>query len=237
MSSHWDSYIGWDLVGAPLRPTRSVIQRYAELVEGQNSLGLLGCTPELLDLRVPTIVAMDNSEARAATWPCAVMVDDWRHPRDLFGPFDSIIGDGSFTCLQFPDEWEMVLRNCRANQVIIRVFENYESARQDEPVLHFPYPNFHCLKLDIAMLLAKNNNGHVPVRLIWEWFNHYIPRESLHHSTGWPVEVINIIDVYQNSPDVYAFPTQAMIQRAFPTAKRLHMFGYPFAEYCPIYIF
>ncbi len=120
----------WSLRAPPIRPGWETLDILAREMDGteRSRILILGATPELVDFslrkRASRITLMDQSE----DWVKAMeslgsedwtgvekIIADWRTPReDLRNAFNTILGDGSFNMVSYPEEWETVLRNLAA---------------------------------------------------------------------------------------------------------------------------
>ena len=93
MSSHWDSYAGWDLITPPLRPAPSVVQRFKELLGGLPYVALLGCIQELADV-AEDVTAVDSSSEVVKVWPGMAYHETWERLGSLLGSRSAVLGDG-----------------------------------------------------------------------------------------------------------------------------------------------
>ena len=68
-------------------------------------------------------------------------------------------------------------------------------------------------------IVCADSTPNVPVRLIREVFDRDFPdREALSKSSGWSLDDIATIDLYENSDDVYCFPIEAQFASVVPPA-------------------
>ena len=82
----------------------------------------------------------------------------------------------------------------------------------------------------------------MPVVLIRERFNELFPdRDRLARDTGWPRDIIDMIDIYRGSPTTYVFPDRREFLDALPKGISQVRFersgGYDLAECCPMLTF
>lgn len=254
MSSHWSNYDSWNYVAAPLRPCETIIDQYKSIIGKSKSTLLLGCTQELCILSEKT-TAVDYNQSRIDNWwpnteNKIAICGNWFNLCEILpennNKFDFILGDGSFTFLNGPKEWEKVLNQCKRvlNQdgmVIIRVYETPSEQNLmkniKNSVISGEIPSFDCLKLEIMYKLSCQGTKNIPVRKIRSTFYELFDKKELSEQTGWSMDVINVIDAYEHSDDSYYLPTRSQIKLAFPEAIRVGNCNYPFAETCAFYVF
>ena len=124
---HWDNYAHtWQHVKPPLRPSQQDLEVMLTAIKQQQTIVspkksqavLLGITPEIAEMQWP-----DNSELLAFERSAGMKQVNW--PGDISGKrhaytgnwleltvntnqADIVIGDGSFNCVAFADEFEKV---------------------------------------------------------------------------------------------------------------------------------
>lgn len=179
------------------------------------------------------------------------MVGDWvrlAFPDRCFG---AAFGDGVLNILEFPGSqvriFEELARVLKPGApVAMRVFsrpdrcESLASVRHDALAGRIRY--FQAFKLRLAMALVAASSGpNIRVRLIRDLFDHEFPdREALSQAAGWTLDDIGTIDLYENSPDTYCFPTQEQFRSTIPVSfaevRFLPVGTYELAERCPLMI-
>ncbi|MFV2089608.1 MAG: hypothetical protein ACC642_03040 [Pseudomonadales bacterium] len=255
MKDHWKDYqTRWHLLEAPLRPNQEVVDAIMLAVGGETSnVLLLGVTPELVEA-FEHLTAVDKSEEMiGALWRPSkstqvVREANWLDMDDAFGPYTAVIGDYSINTLQSTDEIETLMRVVRARLLNGGVFACRVFERPDEPIEDqelqasiedASHGNFHALKWQIAMSLAERFGGSVKAIEILDSFNRLFPdRDSVAEKTGWSLDVINTIDVYEQSSMALCFPNHEEFERHFAQGFRdieWRTSGtYDLAERCPI---
>lgn len=253
--NHWNAYQArWQLVAPPLRPTKAVAAKIVQLADvGKDDPVLLwGVTPELAS-RFRTIDAVDKSEEMVRTlWPGDTLgrtatAADWLEFPPHRGHYRAIVGDGSFNALGSARRLERLFAKgadmlTPGGQIICRTF-----MRPPEPIMSADLSrvisgekafNFHAFKWMLAMHLAESGGLELPVDRLRLAFNALCPdRKALSHQTGWPIDVIDTIDVYRLSNETLLFPSVAEIKAALPEGATVAFHecgGYDLADYCPI---
>jgi len=117
----------WNALAPPLRPSPSDVELFAQSLEKWDEPRIMvqGATPELVDLALRNnakrAIAMDYSISSLTAMQQLACEDwsrleyyqnDWRvFAPELEGTVDAVLGDGTLTMLDFPKEWEDVIRN------------------------------------------------------------------------------------------------------------------------------
>jgi hypothetical protein len=255
LKDHWDDYQSrWHLLEPPLRPHQDVVDAIVAAVGEQSSdVLLLGVTPELVE-RFEHLTAVDKSaEMIDALWRPSrstqrVHHANWLEMNDSFGSFSAAVGDGSINVLQSANEIDTLVDVVNARLVdggtfACRVFE-----RPDEPFTeeylrasldNATHGNFHAFKWQIAMALAEQSGAWVKVTDVLSSFNRlFADRQRVAEQTGWPLDVINTIDVYERSDMSLCFPNRQELEQHFSRGFRefqwLPSGTYDLAERCPI---
>ncbi len=257
-ASHWEEFHRrWARIKAPLRPNREIVAAFEAALSGFNSrVLLLGVTQELVDLG-RELVAVDRSAGMIEhVWPGNLarrraQIGDWLDLKFPRGHFSAAIADGSLSTLPYPaghrafyGQLEHVLRP--GGRFIVRTFATPEEGDSIDAVAERARAgsigNFHAFKWQLAMaIVSGSGDANIAVTAIRDVFNNVFPdRKSLSVATGWPLEDIDTIDVYANSPDVYSFATLTQLRAAIPSSfKRVYVEAvgtYPLAERCPFLI-
>ncbi|MFN3238035.1 MAG: class I SAM-dependent methyltransferase [Pseudomonadales bacterium] len=127
--AHWSKMsAAWKHVGPPLRPSPSEQALFNQLIEyghpntsGENLALILGVTAELLQLNWPSdtrVLALDSSpEMIGRVWPgdkSAAIAGSWTQAPFRTGSLDTIVLDGGFGLLPYPDgQKSLLLEICR----------------------------------------------------------------------------------------------------------------------------
>lgn len=239
MTQFWDSREYWDLLEAPMRPTKEVVGKFSEFTKDKDTL-LLGCTSELYNKNITVI---DNNQNRIDMFPHeGTICGNWLELTKYYAKkIDIIIGDGSLNVLKF-SQWNRLIKECHlvSDTVVIRVFEAPKTLNDIYiGTCNGSIINMSHLKWLIGMQLAKSQfNPDVSVQDIRnKMYDIFNSKEELQAITGWHFKSIAIIDEYKDSDITYNFPTEKQIMQIFPNSTRLNLLGYPMSEYCPFYIF
>jgi SAM-dependent methyltransferase len=161
------------------------------------------------------------------------------------------VGDGSLSNLVYPHEVREVLARVRSSlrpggRFVCRMFERPEIPQSREELLATAAGpariNFHAFKWQVAMHLAGQTQATIPVPAILALFNELFPdRAALAARTGWPRELIDLVDVYADSDVCFTFMTRAEILAVLPAGiddLRFHACSnYDLAECCPLMSF
>jgi SAM-dependent methyltransferase len=257
-ASHWSVYHRhWERLEPPLRVNPEIVAGYTAVIGASTDRVLLqGVTPELADVGA-SLVAVDRSPAMVgAIWP-----GDTDRRRSVLGnwfdlpfrarSFGAVMGDAGLSILEFPasqarifEELARVLRP--GARVAMRVFrlpeqrESVSSLRDD--AFAGRVGRFQAFKLRLAMAIVPDRSGpNLPVRRIREVFDREFPdRVALSKSTGWTLEDIATIDLYENSAEVYCFPTEqqftSVVPQAFAPIRFVPVGTYELAERCPLLV-
>jgi hypothetical protein len=248
----------------PLRVNPEVATAYrAAIAANAGRTLLLGVTRELADVAV-NLVAIDGSAARVANvWPGdtdrrRALIGDWFNVAVRDRCFAAALGDGILNIHEYPDLPRRILHElsrvmAAGATVALRVFcrpDRSETVTElREQALERRVGNFQAFKWRLAMALvaaderpgvtAAGSDPNIRVQRIREIFNEAFPdRAMLAKATGWSPEDIGTIDLYENSSQVYCFPTEAQFLAVMPDPfedLRFHRVGtYELAERCPL---
>jgi SAM-dependent methyltransferase len=258
MSSLWnESHRRWSRLGPPLRPHKDAVAAVRRAIAGQAArVLLLGVTPELADLGVETIAVDRNPGMIANIWPGdtarrRAQLGDWLSLDLPDEHFTAAIGDGTLNNLLHPDGhsalYASVARVLRPGGIFAsRVALTPDDPETMETVVSNAWARrievFNAFKWRVAMAIAAANaDPNVPVMAILDSVNRHVPdRDALAAATGWERADIDTIDAYENSPEIFSFPTMAQIRavipRAFQDVRVLPSGAYPLAERCPLLV-
>jgi SAM-dependent methyltransferase len=228
---------------------------------------LLGVTPEIAaqNWGVPVdLTAVDISQAMInSVWPGdtparRALCADWLELPN-YGlartvaehAFDMILADGVFVLLDYRTGHEKLARSVQRclksdGLFLVRPFLR--------PTVVEPWENifaelwgkrigsFHAFKWRLLMSLQGDDvRQGVAVVKAWEKYHGQVSSHAhLAEVTGWPVEVIETIDAYQNSPTVYTFPSMdELIEIVSPylLCTGQETGRYELAERCPMLSF
>lgn len=256
--THWQKYHAtWGKLEAPLRPNADIIAKVKELAGPvAGPVLLLGVTPELA-LAFDQVVAVDKNKAMVDNvWPGntdhrQAIHADWLDLTEPRGFYAAAVGDGSPNALTSLREMRLLFERVVAllapgGRFACRVYERPATPFTKDHLLDLAGApaklNFHAFKWKLAMHLADQVGASIPVVLIRERFNEYFPdRNKFARDTGWPRELIDMIDVYRGSPAVYVFPDREEVLTVLPESianVRFESSGrYDLAECCPMLAF
>lgn len=218
-------------------------------------IAVLGVTPEVVQLDWPNTIeidAYDHSQQMIDTvWKphplvaSSVTLAQWQNLPVADSHFHAIVGDGSFNVLPTLEDHSLLsLELHRATQpgalLAFRCFVRPEIPESLQAIRSDAYDarigSFHALKWRIAMALASESHGVVPVQTIYQAFESSFDRPKLANQTGWSRTEIATIDAYQNTPTSYTFPTLIELRKYL--AERWHLNSvatadYELAQCCP----
>ncbi len=256
--THWQRYHStWSKLEAPLRPNAEALSKLRELTGPVSGpVLLLGVTPELAR-SYDHVTAVDKNKAMIDNvWPGNSDTKQALHANwlDLGGPkdhFAAAVGDGSLNMVDTLREIGLLLSRvvellAPDGRFACRLYERPERPFTEEQLLDVASCratlNFHAFKWQLAMHLAENVGAAIPVVLIRERFNQLFPdRDRLARDTGWPRDLIDMIDVYKGSPTIYLFPSRREFREALPQGIAYVRFessgSYDLAECCPMLAF
>ena len=232
----------WDKLKPPLRPTSDTAQQMRNLCSDGDTL-LLGVTPEFYPLFTNLIGTDSNPKMVDTIWPGntdnkTAFVLDWTTMEWHAEMFDTIIGDGGLTMLGNLDRMRNFVTKCQTwlkpnGTFIHRLFERPDVL---EDVFNTNNLGWNAFKWRLVYFLANANNGPVPLADVKDLFDEAFPdRELLAAETGWSIDSINTIDLYEGISTVTFIPNRAqwssIIDCEFVKTK-----GYDLAETCPLMI-
>lgn len=255
MSNHWEKNPKhWSRIEPPLRPDETVTRTIQQKAGGADArVLLLGVTSELANA-FDAVQAIDKSAAMITqVWPGDSPSKHARQGNWLELPvpaqlFDAAVGDGSFSNLDYPHEVREVLQRVvhslrPGGKFVFRMFERPDVPQSREALLATAsgpaHINFHAFKWQLFMHLAGNTQATVPVVQLLDFFNELFPdRAALAARTGWPRELIDLVDVYRESEVRFTFMTRREFVAVLPPGisdVRFEPCGdYDLAECCPL---
>ncbi len=258
MQNHWEkNHRHWARIEPPLRPDPVTTQAFQQLVGSASSrVLLLGVTSELANA-FDSVQAIDKSGMMIAkVWPGDsaskhARQGNWLEMAAPDEPFDGVVGDGSLSNLVYPHEVREVLNRILpalrpGGRFVCRMFERPDRVwTRDELLATAAAPariNFHAFKWQVAMHLAEITQPTIPVPQILALFNELFPdRAALAARSGWPLELINLVDVYRDSEVRFTFMTRQELIAVLPpgiTDLRFDICSdYDLVECCPLMSF
>jgi SAM-dependent methyltransferase len=258
MSNHWDkSPPHWSRIEPPLRPDAEVTRAFQQLAGGPSArVLLLGVTSELANA-FESVYAIDKSPMMLSrVWPGDsstrhAVQGNWLEMPVPDHPFDAAIGDGSLSNLAYPHEVREVLSRVLASlrpggRFVCRLFERPDMPLGREDLLAAASGpariNFHAFKWQVAMHLAEQTQATIPVPGIVALFDDLFPdRQAVAARTGWPRELIDLLDVYRDSEVRFTFMTRSEILAVLPPGITDLRFdacsNYDLAQCCPLMSF
>lgn len=268
LKTHWvKPPVWWDLLGSPLRPSDEDLTFLRQTVLTQlptqpdlKNVVILGVTPEIALLPWPEtteVLAIDSSPTMIRTvWPDSqvkrgeAICGSWQHLPIPDDSCDLVMGDGCFTLLDYPNGYERVLsevlRVLRPDGLLSMRFFLNSSQREDvqtviEDLKAKSIDNFHVFKFRLAMALQDSLETGVPIKQVWQTWKHEFPQpEQLFEELGWPMNLLETMNMYENSPSTYSFPSLAEIRSLFSkmfTEENCYFPNYEFGDRCPTILF
>ncbi len=259
---HWELHAHtWQHFGSPLRPCAEDVRwmetALRDIRPGVEQAVLLGITPELAQMSWPTgcrVLAVDpNPERIRRQWqpsPSAnsqVLCGDWQHLPLADASVDAIVGDGVLVFFAQPGAAAPLLDEiCRLlrshGRWLLRAFvcpQQKESLEQlHQALASGEIGSFHAYKWRLAMALQPSLTAGVRPADIWRAWRQWVPSAAaLSAASGWPLEEIDTIEAYRDSPATYYFPTldelRQLLSARFDILD-LHSPTYELGERCPL---
>jgi SAM-dependent methyltransferase len=252
----------WAMIGWPMRPTPADVAYYeAWAAKAATALPLravlLGVTPEIALMQWPKdtrLTAVDRSEAMlAAVWPrdrvsvdARTMLSGWDAlPLDA-GSQDIVIGDGCYTVAAPLDVQERITREVHrvlkpTGTFIMRLFVAESQpgavAALFDDLWAGRFAHFQEFKLLLLTRLPRDRDEIVQIADVWNaWDAAGIDRKALSERLGWSPAMIDTIDAYRDSAELYCFASpERMIERFAPhfDMSEIKVHDYALASNCP----
>jgi len=258
MDSYWNNIPRhWARLGPPVRPTHEVVSVVSQqIAAAPGKVLLLGVTPELAGIGADVTAVDRNANMIKYIWPGdsagrRSRNGDWRDLQFGGGLFASCVGDGSLNVITYPDDILKVFRGVSevlrpGGRFVCRLYLTPDRCESPEEVriaaMEGGIRGFHALKWRVAMATAAaQGNANIRVTAILDSFERLFPeRNALSLRCGWTDEIINTIDAYRNSAEIYCFPTAAEIFSLMPPGfahpRLVDVGGYELAERCPLLV-
>jgi SAM-dependent methyltransferase len=192
----------------------------------------------------------------AGVWPGdtpgrAAICADWLELPFADATFDFVVGDGCLVLLDFPEGYRQLassVRRCMApgGSFLLRIFcrpQKVESLDEIADALkNHAIGSFDAFKWRLAMAVQGDDvaSGAL-MSAVWQAWKSLVPdTEIFAFSQGWPLEKVQVIDVYRDSATRYYFPALEEVRAVFsPVLKEVRsLYGhYELAERCPHVLF
>ena len=254
----------WNLYGSPLRPCHQdiaflnnyLMQWRQNYQRSSIQSILLGVTPEIAEAfskDKDQLTAVDISKKMIEkTWlgdtPNRTAIEgSWFNLPSKDNAVDVVLGDGILSIINFPTDTMKLIKEAhrvlkKDGTLLLRCFCRPSQKESPTQVLSDlkakKIGSFHAFKWRLMMALHEDDpiNG-IAVTKAWDWFHTTFPNEADFSSmTGWPIQVIDTIRVYQNNPSVYSFPStkeiNAEISQYFECVN-IEYGDYELADRCP----
>ena len=255
----------YSLLDSPLLPSTEDIRTIKEAVARWLATHaavsvkalLLGVTPAIANMEWPGgswLLGVDNSAAMlGSVWPGDVpnrrsaVCGDWRAVPAADSSVNVVIGDGSFSCVRYPDALRAVVaemhRVLTADGILIlRCY--LQSDRRDSPddviedLLRGAIPTFHAFKLRLLISMQQSPEEGVVLDKVYRYWNsRRIDADDLALRTGWPAALVRSLELYRGTSTVHAFPTLMQLRAVLaPYFDEISLStpSYPLGERCPI---
>lgn len=235
--SHWNKLLSqWSVYTPPLTPHPEDISFYKEIIGAGGKGLLLGVTKELRHISAD-LTCIDNNIDMIKDLEGALPAfhADWLEMPFENETFDFVIGDGVLTCLaiaQYPHFFSEIRRVLKTGgSFAFRAFTTPEEKESTEDVFKTPGANFHAFKWRIAQSFPTPDAS---VKDILAAVGKYAPDRS---KLPFAPELVNTINIYENSKVSYSFPTLPHLRSFFGLdwdEKSLKTGTYDLAERCPV---
>ena len=259
----------------PLRPSRADIDCMERAVRDWAACRpqrpcqalLLGVTPQIAEMQWPrgsSLIAADLSQPMVRqVWPGdlprfrAVVQADWLALPLKGSSRDVVIGDGSFSCVRYPEGFRTLTSEARRvlredGLLVLRCYvppaerERVEDVFED--LSRSAMPSFHGFKLRLLMAMQDTAERGVAVDEVYrQWASRNIDESALIARTGWDLADVRSIELYRGSDTVHAFPSTAEMQSilseffdaialSVPAHAPTHTPAHGLADRCPILV-
>jgi len=257
----------YSLYESPLTPCGQDVAAFQRVITrwqsayGRQRLRVLQCgvTPALASMAWPDdaeLLAVDKTEAAIrALWPrppgrrCALCANRLQLPQ-ADASCDVAAGDGSFNCLQYPQEYLALAASLHrilrpGGLLLMRCFIRPDPPEKPEQVFTELRAglcvSFHEFKWRLAMALQPDITRGVLVDDVFKyWVQAGVGTARLSRQTGWDPKVIDTIGIYEGKRTLLSFPTLAELHAVLRgTFDRLSIETpqYPLGKRCPTVAF
>jgi SAM-dependent methyltransferase len=252
----------WAMIGWPMRPTPADVAYYeAWAAKAATAMPLravlLGVTPEIALMQWPKdtrLTAVDRSETMiGAVWPSdRIAVDErallsgWDALPFVSASQDIVIGDGCYTVAAPLDVQERITREVHrvlrpTGTFVMRLFVSERQpgtvAALFEDLWNGRFAHFQEFKLLLLTRLPRDRDEIVRIADVWNaWNAAGIDRDALSERLGWSRAMIDTIDAYRDSAELYCFASpERMIERFASHFELIEVkeHDYALAENCP----
>jgi hypothetical protein len=262
---YWDNFARkYAAVGAPLRPSRDDV-RFAEETAAAWKAShpdqrlralLLGVTPDIGNMRWPeasSLLAVDASMGMArAVWPGNIPQKRWAVCGDWLAlpvrdsSCDVVMGDGSGTCVRYPDGFRALAASISRvlsaeGLLMLRCFVQPDARECPEDVFRDLFrtaiPSFHHFKFRLLMALQPCSQQGIAVNDLYRfWRDRKVDRDVLASRQGWEKQAIETIELHNGPNTVHTFPTlnevRSVLQDFFEEVS-ISIPAYELGERCP----
>lgn len=267
--SYWENISKcWDMLGSPSRPSsedldfikRRAFPHLQSLSPNPAQVTLLGVTPEIGLLPWPDnvkVLAVDRSpEMIGLVWPKDKVTNgeaisgDWHTLPLADSSCDMVVGDCCFTLLDYSNGYQTVLKEIfrvlkPQGLFSMRFFLRPDLREKVETIFEQlkagSIGNLVVFRWRLAMALQKNTEEGVLVHDIWRMWQQNIPApDELMQYLGWSLELLALMACYENSPNVFRFPTLSEVRQVFSShfdEISCDFPNYELGERCPTMMF
>jgi len=265
---HW-ALMGelYSLYESPLTPCGQDVAAFQRVIScwqsayGRQHLRILQCgvTPALASMAWPDgaeLLAVDKTEgAIRALWPRPpgrrwALCANWLQLPQADASCDVAAGDGSFNCMQYPQEYLALAASLHrilrpGGLLLMRCFIRPEPPETPEQVFAGlragQCASVHEFKWRLVMALQPDITRGVLVGDVSRaWARARVSTARLSRQTGWDPKVIDTIRIYEGKHTLLSFPTlaelQAVLRGTFDQVS-IETPQYPLGERCPTVAF
>jgi len=176
-----------------------------------------------------------------------IVCTDWLQLPFADGVFNTVVGDGCFTLLAYPDAYRGLLASIRrvlepGGLFVMRYFLRPETGESSEQVFSDlragRIGNFHVFKWRLAQALHGTIEEGVRLADIWNaWHRQDFDIDGVALEQGWRLESILTINAYRDVDAYYTFPTlqevRAVMNDWFEETG-IYYGDYELGERCPM---
>jgi SAM-dependent methyltransferase len=218
---------------------------------------LCGVTPEIASMAWPNdteLLAIDQSEAMMRlVWPGdiagwrRVERGDWLRLPQPDEWFDLIVGDGCFSCMDYPDGYRALAASLhrvlkKQGLLLMRFFVRPNEREKPQAVFTDLLANrigsFSAFRWRLTMALQEDPRDGVRAGDVWQALRDAgIDWDALVARTRWPAEAMHAI---VNDDSRFSFPALGEVLMTLSdhfAATAVHVAQYELAERCPTVIF